>query len=228
MSRILIIGGSRGIGKEVLNSQLNKSKRCVVLSRTGSDINDTNLEHHVIDISSGSLPEVNDIESLVFCPGSITLKPFLQLKDEDFLKDFEINVMGAIKCIRFYINELKKSENPSITMFSTVAVSQGMPFHSSISTAKAGIEGLTKSLAAEFAPKVRVNCVAPTLTKTDLAKGILRNERIEENISEKHPLKKICEASDVSGMVNFLVSSDAKMVTGQIMRVDSGMSTLKV
>ena len=228
MSRILIIGGSRGIGKEVLNSQLNKSKRCVVLSRTGSDINDTNLEHHVIDISSGSLPEVNDIESLVFCPGSITLKPFLQLKDEDFLKDFEINVMGAIKCIRFYINELKKSENPSITMFSTVAVSQGMPFHSSISTAKAGIEGLTKSLAAEFAPKVRVNCIAPTLTKTDLAKGILRNERIEENISEKHPLKKICEASDVSGMVNFLVSLDAKMVTGQIMRVDSGMSTLKI
>ena len=103
-----------------------------------------------------------------------------------------------------------------------------MPFHSSISTAKAGIEGLTKSLAAEFAPKVRVNCIAPTLTKTDLAKGILRNERIEENISEKHPLKKICEASDVSGMVNFLVSRDAKMVTGQIMRVDSGMSTLKI
>ena len=114
------------------------------------------------------------------------------------------------------------------TLFSTVAVSQGMPFHSSISTAKAGIEGLTKSLAAEFAPKVRVNCIAPTLTKTDLAKGILRNERIEENISEKHPLKKICEASDVSGMVNFLVSRDAKMVTGQIMRVDSGMSTLKI
>ena len=217
MSRILIIGGSRGIGKEVLNFQLNKNKRCIVLSRTDLDINDDNLEHHL-----------DDIESLVFCPGSITLKPFLQLKDEDFLRDFEINVMNAIRCIRFYINELKKSDNPSITMFSTVAVSQGMPFHSSISTAKAGIEGLTKSLAAEFAPKVRVNCIAPTLTKTDLAKGILRNERIEENISEKHPLKKICEASDVSGMVNFLVSRDAKMVTGQIMRVDSGMSTLKI
>ena len=192
------------------------------------DINDDNLEHHLVDISSDSLPEINDIESLVFCPGSITLKPFLQLKDEDFLRDFEINVMNAIRCIRFYINELKKSDNPSITMFSTVAVSQGMPFHSSISTAKAGIEGLTKSLAAEFAPNVRVNCIAPTLTKTDLAKGILRNERIEENISEKHPLKKICEASDVSGMVNFLVSRDAKMVTGQIMSVDSGMSTLKI
>ena len=228
MSRILIIGGSRGIGKEVLNYQLDKNKRCVVLSRSGLDINDTNIEHHKVDISNESLPEVKDIESLVFCPGSITLKPFLQLKDEDFLRDFEINVIGAIKCIRYYINELKNSKNPSITMFSTVAVGQGMPFHSSISTAKAGVEGLTKSLAAEFAPNVRVNCIAPTLTKTDLAKGILRNERIEENISEKHPLKKICEASDVSGMVNFLVSRDAKMVTGQIMRVDSGMSTLKI
>ena len=212
----------------MLNYQLDKNKRCVVLSRSGLDINDTNVEHHKVDISNESLPEVNDIESLVFCPGSITLKPFLQLKDEDFLRDFEINVIGAIKCIRYYINELKNSENPSITMFSTVAVGQGMPFHSSISTAKAGVEGLTKSLAAEFAPNVRVNCIAPTLTKTDLAKGILRNERIEENISEKHPLKKICEASDVSGMVNFLVSSDAKMVTGQVMRVDSGMSTLKI
>jgi len=172
MSRILIIGGSKGIGKEVLNYQLDKNKRCVVLSRSDLDINDTNIEHHKVDISSDSLPEVNDIESLVFCPGSITLKPFLQLKDEDFLRDFEINVMGAIKCIRYYINELKNSENPSITMFSTVAVSQGMPFHSSISTAKAGVEGLTKSLAAEFAPNVRVNCIAPTLTKTRLPKPL--------------------------------------------------------
>ena len=101
MSRILIIGGSRGIGKEVLNYQLDKNKRCVVLSRSDLDINDTNVEHHKVDISNESLPEVNDIESLVFCPGSITLKPFLQLKDEDFLRDFEINVIGAIKCIRY-------------------------------------------------------------------------------------------------------------------------------
>ena len=112
MSRILIIGGSKGIGKEVLNYQLDKNKRCVVLSRSGLDINDTNIEHHKVDITNDSLPEVNDIESLVFCPGSITLKPFLQLKDEDFLRDFEIDVMGAIKCIRYYINELKNSKNP--------------------------------------------------------------------------------------------------------------------
>ena len=113
-------------------------------------------------------------------------------------------------------------------LFSTVAVSQGMPFHSSVSVAKAGIEGLTKSLAAELAPNIRVNCIAPTITRTDMAKRILRNEKIEENIANKHPLKKICEAKDISDMADFLISSRAKNITGQIMHVDGGMSTLKI
>ena len=148
--------------------------------------------------------------------------------ERDFVNDFNINVLGAIKTVKTYLNNLKKGDDPSLLFFSTVAVGQGMPFHSSVSVAKAGIEGLTKSLAAELAPSIRVNCIAPTITRTDMAQRILRNEKIEENIANKHPLKKICEAKDISDMADFLISHNAKNITGQIMHVDGGMSTLKI
>ena len=137
-------------------------------------------------------------------------------------------MLGAIKTVKTYLNNLKKGDDPSLLFFSTVAVGQGMPFHSSVSVAKAGIEGLTKSLAAELAPSIRVNCIAPTITRTDMAQRILRNEKIEENIANKHPLKKICEVKDISDMADFLISHNAKNITGQIMHVDGGMSTLKI
>ena len=136
--------------------------------------------------------------------------------------------MGAVRCIKKYISIIKSHDNALMVLFSTVALNQGMPFHSSVSVAKAGVEGLSKTLAAEFAPKVRVNCIAPTLTKTDLASRILRNEKIEENIANKHPLKRICEAEDISSMATFLLSEKAKSISGQILRVDAGMSTLKI
>ena len=187
-----------------------------------------NLSQEVIDINIDELPPIEELDSIVYCPGSINLKPILQLKEEDFLNDFNINVMGAIKTIKSYLNIIKRGNDPSLLFFSTVAVNQGMPFHSSVSVAKGGVEGLTRSLAAELAPSVRVNCIAPTITRTDMAARILRNEKIEENIAQKHPIKKICEAKDISNMADFLISSKANKITGQIMRVDGGMSSLKI
>ena len=228
MKNILVVGGSKGIGREIVNSQLEKGNNCYNFSRTESGINNQNLIEEKIDILSDELPDIENIDSVIYCPGSINLKPILQLKEEDFVNDFNINVLGAIKTAKKYLNNLKKGDDPSLLFFSTVAVGQGMPFHSSVSVAKAGIEGLTKSLAAELAPSIRVNCIAPTITRTDMAQRILRNEKIEENIANKHPLKKICEAKDVSDMADFLISHNAKNITGQIMHVDGGMSTLKI
>ena len=228
MKKILVVGGSKGIGREIVNSQLEKGNNCYNFSRTESGINNQNLTEEKIDILSDDLPDIENIDSVIYCPGSINLKPILQLKEEDFVNDFKINVLGAIKTVKTYLNNLKKGDDPSLLFFSTVAVGQGMPFHSSVSVAKAGIEGLTKSLAAELAPSIRVNCIAPTITRTDMAQRILRNEKIEENIANKHPLKKICEAKDISDMADFLISHNAKNITGQIMHVDGGMSTLKI
>ena len=228
MKNILVVGGSKGIGREIVNSQLEKGNNCYNFSRTESSINNQNLIEEKIDILIDELPDIENIDSVIYCPGSINLKPILQLKEEDFVNDFNINVLGAIKTVKTYLNNLKKGDDPSLLFFSTVAVGQGMPFHSSVSVAKAGIEGLTKSLAAELAPSIRVNCIAPTITRTDMAQRILRNEKIEENIANKHPLKKICEAKDISDMADFLISHNAKNITGQIMHVDGGMSTLKI
>ena len=228
MKNIVVIGGSKGIGREIVNSQINLGNKCYNFSRSKLEISHNNLVQEKFDILNDDLPQVENIDALIYCPGSINLKPILQLREEDFINDFNINVLGAVKSVKSFLNTLKKGDNPSIVFFSTVAVNQGMPFHSSVSVAKAGIEGLTKSLAAELAPTIRVNCIAPTITRTDMAKRILRNEKIEENIANKHPLKKICEAKDISDMADFLISSRAKNITGQIMHVDGGMSTLKI
>ena len=228
MRNILVIGGSKGIGHEIVKSQLEKGNKCYNFSRTQCDINHVNFKQEVIDINIDELPPIEELDSIVYCPGSINLKPILQLKEEDFLNDFNINVMGAVKTIKSYLNIIKRGNDPSLLFFSTVAVKQGMPFHSSVSVAKGGVEGLTRSLAAELAPSVRVNCIAPTITRTDMAARILRNEKIEENIAQKHPNKKICEAKDISNMADFLISSKSNKITGQIMRVDGGMSSLKI
>ena len=190
MKNILVIGGSGGIGREIVNSQLEKGNNCYNFSRTESGINNQNFIEEKIDILSDDLPNIENIDSIIYCPGSINLKPILQLKEEDFINDFNINVIGAIKTVKAYLNNLKKGNDPSLLFFSTVAVGQGMPFHSSVSVAKAGIEGLTKSLAAELAPTIRVNCIAPTITRTDMAQRILRNEKIEEISQINIPLKK--------------------------------------
>ena len=150
------------------------------------------------------------------------------LKPDAFRSDFEINVIGAIKVLQQTQRLLQKTANSSVVLFSTVAVGQGMPYHASIAASKGAIEGLTKTLAAEWAPKVRVNCVAPSLTDTPLAARLLSSDERREVSAQRHPLKRVGTVSDISEAVCFLLSEKSGWMTGQILGVDGGISALKV
>jgi NAD(P)-dependent dehydrogenase (short-subunit alcohol dehydrogenase family) len=227
MKNIVIIGGSKGIGKTIVEQQLG-SNYVVNISRTAPEFEHTNLRHFELNVLEEELPELENIDVLIYCPGSINLKPMMSLSLDDFKKDFEINVLGAVKVIQKYLPTLKKGTNPSIVLFSTVAVKMGMPFHASIATAKAGVEGLVKSLGAELASVVRVNAIAPTITDTTLASNILRNDRMKENMVERHPMKSYLQPEEVANMVHFLISENAKSISGQIFEMDYGLVTFKI
>jgi len=214
----LIIGGTSGIGlatKELLSTQ---GHEVLVTSRDQFDATRPD--------SSLSIPD--QLDGLVYCPGTITLKPFHQLSEEDFLNDFQINFLGATRVLKQALPALKKSPNASVVLFSTVAVKSGMPYHASISAAKGAIEGLTRSLAAEWAPKIRVNAIAPSLTETRLASTLLGDEKRREAAATRHPSKSIGRPEDVAALVNFLLSDSARFTTGQILRPDGGMSSLRL
>lgn len=226
MKKAIIIGGSRGIGKQT--AELLKDKYSLINISRNTPESDCFESSFDCDAVSGNLPDIDGpIEALVYCPGSINLKPFSGLSLADFQNDFDINLLGAVKAIQKYLPNLKQSEQASIVLFSTVAVGTGMPFHASIAAAKGAVEGLVKSLSAEFAPKIRVNSVAPSLTNTDLAARLLRNEKQLEAARERHPLKQIGEAIDVAEVAAFLTSDKSKWITGQIIHVDGGMSAIK-
>ncbi len=227
MKNIVIIGGSKGIGKAILQQQL-ENNRVYNLSRTSPEFTHPNLKHFEINALQDTLPDIENIDVLIYCPGSINLKPIISLSIDDFKNDFEINVIGAVKVIQKYLPNLKKGTNPSIVLFSTVAAKMGMPFHASIATAKAGVEGLVKSLGAELASVVRVNAIAPTITDTTLASNILRNDRMKENMIERHPMKNYLQPEEVANMVDFLISEKAKSISGQIFEMDYGLVTFKI
>ena len=208
MKTYVIIGGSRGIGLS-LTQLLIKDYKVINVSRSKPNINHENFTHFDADVLTDNLPEVEACDGLVYCPGSINLKPIGRLKLEDFREDFEINVIGAVKAVQSYLPKLKSGTNPAIVLFSTVAAKLGMPFHASVAASKAGIEGLTKSLGAELAPTIRVNAIAPTVTDTDLASKLLRNDKMIENITERHPLKKFLKPEEVANMAAFLLSESA-------------------
>lgn len=227
MKNILIIGGSKGIGNAILLQQL-ENNRVYNISRTVPDVSHPNLIHFPIDVLQDTLPNIEEIDTLIYCPGSINLKPIGSLSIDDFRNDFEINVIGAVKVIQTYLPVLKKGTNPSILLFSTVAAKLGMPFHASIATAKAGVEGLVKSLGAELASVVRINAIAPTITETSLSAGILRNDRMKENMVERHPMKGYLKPKEVADMADFLLSDKAKSISGQIFEMDYGIVTFKI
>ncbi|WP_417939853.1 SDR family NAD(P)-dependent oxidoreductase [Flavobacterium sp. RS13.1] len=227
MRNILIIGGSKGIGNAVLKEQLEHNN-VFNISRTAPSLTNDNLTHFSLDVLQDELPDIENIDTLIYCPGSINLKPISGLSVDDFRNDFEINVIGAVKVIQKYLPVLKKGKQPSIVLFSTVAAKLGMPFHASIATAKAGVEGLVKSLGAELAPTIRVNAIAPTITETSLSASILRNDRMKENMVERHPMKSYLKPDEVANMVDFLISEKANSISGQVFEMDYGLVTFKI
>lgn len=227
MKTIIVVGGSKGIGKAIIE-KLIPNYLIINLSRSKPHIEHQNLKHYNCDVLSDELPAIERADGLIYCPGSINLKPFKRLSLDDFRTDFEINVIGAVRSIQAYAPALVQSENGSIILFSTVATAMGMPFHASVSTAKSAVEGLMKSVAADLAPKVRVNAIAPTITQTDLAAKLLRNERMIENTIQRHPLKKFLDPSEVAAMAEYLISNGSKSVSGQVFKLDCGIVSLKV
>lgn len=211
MKNILIIGGTKGIGKAIVEQLVNENI-VICMSRNSTEFSHNNYTHTTFDSTVDELPDVEKVDTLIYCPGSINLKPISTLSIDDFRKDFEINVIGAVKAIKKYIPILKKGLNPSILLFSTVATKLGMPYHASVSASKSAIDGIVKTLGAELAPKIRINAIAPTITKTELASKILRNDKVVENMIERHPLKKILSPEEVSKMAKFLISEDASSI----------------
>ncbi|WJJ95941.1 SDR family NAD(P)-dependent oxidoreductase [Algibacter luteus] len=227
MKTIIVVGGSKGIGKALVEKLLAHSN-VINISRSTPEISHQNLTHYSCDIIQNDLPEIESADGLVYCPGSINLKPIARLSIDDFKNDFEINVLGAVKVIQKYLPILKNGEHPSVVLFSTVAAKLGMPYHASIAVAKSGVEGLVKSLGAELAPTLRINAIAPTVTDTDLASKLLRNEKMIENITERHPLKKFLSPEEVAEMAVFLLSDGSSSISGQIFEMDCGIVSFKI
>lgn len=227
MKNIVVIGGSKGIGNAIVNSLVVENK-VFNISRTSPENTHPNLTHYACNVLNDDLPEIESIDTLIYCPGSINLKPISRLSLDDFREDFEINVIGAVKSIQHYLPKLKKGNAPSILLFSTVASKLGMPYHASVAAAKSAVEGLTKSLGAELAPTIRVNAIAPTVTDTTLASKLLRNEKMVENIKERHPLKKFLNPEEVANMAAFLISEKAASLSGQVFEMDCGIVSFKI
>jgi NAD(P)-dependent dehydrogenase (short-subunit alcohol dehydrogenase family) len=225
MKNYLIIGGSKGVGEQIVKELSEKGNFCHVISRSEPSY-EFNGDWHQLDALTDNLPTIESIDGLVYCLGSINLKPFNRLSLEDFNSDLNVNFFGALKTFQHYLPTLKKSEHASVVMFSTVAVQSGMPYHASIAAAKGAVEGLVKSLAAEFAPKIRVNAIAPSLIDSPLASGILRSDQIRENMIAKHPLKRILNPVDVSQTACFLLTESSNGITGQIIVQDNGLVSL--
>ena len=232
MANYLIIGASSGIGKK-LAEQLSESGHLVFGTYCKNEIQSENAllqfyPMNVLDehIAFDFLPET--LNGVIYCPGSINLRPFERIKPADFMSDYNLQVVGAIKTIQAVAPKLKNSDNAAIIVFSTVAVQVGLPFHSQVAASKGAIEGLTKALAAEYAPKIRINCIAPSLTDTPLAASLLNNDQKREANAQRHPLKRVGTTEDIANMVEFLLSEKASWITGQILHVDGGMSTLKI
>lgn len=226
---ILLIGGSTGIGLEISN-QLSEDNNVIVASRTKGALKER-IKHLEFDVTKDNIEDLdlpNEIHGLVYCPGTINLKPFKMLKPKDFEEDLNLNFIGLVKVVHGLLPKLKNAETASLVFFSSVAVKVGMPFHSSVAAAKGAIEGFARSLAAEYAPGVRVNVIAPSLTDTPLAEKLLSNDSKKEKMSERHPLKRIGNTKDMANAATFLLNEKSGWITGQVIGVDGGLSALNI
>ena len=230
MRNIVTIGGSYGIGRSIAEHSIAEGNHVTIASRTQEDrLQDAayiafNADEEEPDYTG--FPD--EIDGLVYCPGSINLRPFGNLKAKDFHQDIQVNFFNMVRHIQGLMPRLKKSSDPSIVLFSTVAVQTGMPFHTSVAAAKGAVEGFARALAAEMAPKMRVNVIAPSLTDTPLASRLLANDRQRESAAERHPLKRVGQAQDIASAAAFLLGTQSSWMTGQVIHVDGGMSSLRV
>lgn len=225
---IVIIGGSHGIGKSLIEI-LPSDYSIYAVSRTPEVAPSPNVTHYQADITQASLDSIpfpESIDGLVYCPGSIMLKPFKMLGMDTFTDEMNLNFFNLVRVTRHLIERV--NSGGSIVYFSTVAARTGMPFHTSIAAAKGAIEGFALSLAAEYAPKLRVNVIAPSLVDTPLAARLLNNDRKKEQMAERHPLKRVGQPADIASMAAFLLSPQSGWITGQVIGIDGGMSTLNV
>lgn len=232
MKTYLIVGASSGIGK-ALSAMLAKSGNMVygTYNKSMAQTETENINLFPLDVVDENLnldflPE--KLEGIAYCPGSITLKPFERIKAADLMSDFQLQVLGAVRVLQAALPKLRNGENPSVVLFSTVAVQVGLPYHSVVSVSKGAIEGLTKALAAEYAPRVRVNCIAPSLTDTPLGLPFLNTDQKRDAANQRHPLKRVGNPDDIAGMAEFLLSEKSGWITGQVIHVDGGYSSLRV
>lgn len=226
--RILLIGGNTGIGLASATKLKNEGHELLAAARSPEPLTQIGIPTQPFEASGEVKLELPDpLDGLIYFPGTITLKPFHRLSEEDFLQDLQVNLLGAAKAIQAALPALKKSESASIVLFSTVAVAQGMAFHASIAAAKGAVEGLAKSLAAELAPKIRVNVIAPSLTDTPLAGSLLGSEERQQVAAKRHPLNQVGDPEDIAQLISLLMSDASKFMSGQILRPDGGLSSLR-
>ena len=231
MGNYLVIGGSSGIGRALTN-ELSAAGNHVFCTYNKHEVDEpvSNVSYSKLDVTDSD-PDFSfvpdSLDGLAYCPGTINLLPFARIKPEAFIDDYQVQVIGAIKSIQGVLSQLKKGTSPSIVLFSTVAVQSGFNFHSQVAASKGAIEGLTRALAAEFAPTVRVNAIAPSLVNTPLAGRFISNEEKEKANAERHPLKRIGDPQEIAKLASFLLSSDSSWMTGQVITTDGGISTIK-
>ncbi|NUY81935.1 SDR family oxidoreductase [Flavobacterium sp. MAH-1] len=225
MGKYIIAGASSGIGKELAKNLLGRGCEVIAMNRSVPDFTHPNLYHVAHDFSGeASLPQIDgEFAGLVYCPGSINLRPINTLKSEQVIDDFKLNAVGAFSFAKAYRSNL--AAGAGIVFFSSVAAKTGMPFHASIAMSKGAVEGLTVALAAEFAPTIRVNCIAPSLTDTPLASPLLNTESKQAANADRHPLKRIGTPEDLASMAVFLLT-EANWMTGQIVSVNGGLGTI--
>lgn len=231
MKNIVVVGAGRGIGLATVKA-LQNDNLFTISHQLTNELEALNTSFFALDVAKDDLAVLADlpkvIHGIVYCPGSINLRPFNRLTAQDFLNDFQQNVLGAIAVIQYLLPRLKKADGASIVLFSSVAVKMGMPFHASIAAAKGAVEGLAKSLAAELATsKIRVNVIAPSLTDTPLASTLLSTDEKREAAAKRHPLNSIGSADEIGQLVAFLIHDNSRWITGQVIGVDGGIGSLK-
>lgn len=229
MAQYVIVGGTKGIGLD-LSLKLAEKNQVLVLSRNRDELPEhANIQFEMFDALQNEIPTLpSEIAGLAYCPGSINLMPFHRIKPEQFIDELNLNLMGAVKIIQAALTGLKQAKG-AVVLFSTVAVQTGMPFHASIAAAKGAVEGLTRSLAAEYAANgVRFNAIAPSLTHTALAEKLLSSEEKQAAASKRHPIGRYGQPNDVSSLAELLLSENGSWITGQVFHVDGGMSSIKL